>query len=122
MAAAFLEQFWSQYPSATAWFSDDLAASLAHRRLPEGHRILCRTTNLLERNFVEERRRTKVIPRFRAERSCLKLVFATLIRAAQRWMRVRMTELQQAQLAKLRRELGQNPPPTADLDSLKLAA
>lgn len=122
LAAAFLEQFGSEYPSAAACFNDDLAASLAHLRLPEGHRLHCRTTNLVERSFVEERRRTKVIPRFRDERSCLKLVFATLIRAAQRWMRVRMTELQQAQLAQLRRELGQNPPPSADRDGLRLAA
>jgi putative transposase len=122
LAGAFLEQFGSQYPSATACFSDDLAASLAHLRLPEGHRIHCRTTNLVERSFVEERRRTKVIPRFRDERSCLKLVFATLIRAAQRWMRVRMTELQQAQLAQLRRELGQTPPPGTESERLKIAA
>ncbi len=33
-------------------------------RLPARHRIHCRTTNLIERSFEEERRRTKVIPRF----------------------------------------------------------
>jgi putative transposase len=37
-----------------------------------------RTTNLIERTFAEQRRRTKIIPHFRDERSCLKLVFATL--------------------------------------------
>jgi transposase-like protein len=122
MAAVFLEQFGSKYPSAAACFNDDLGASLAHLRLPEGHRLHCRTTNLIERSFVEERRRTKVIPRFWDERSCLKLVFATLIRAARRWVRVRMTELQWAQLEQLRRELGQTPPPTGDNQHLKTAA
>lgn len=122
MAAVFLEQFGSKYPSAAACFNDDLGASLAHLRLPEGHRLHCRTTNLIERSFVEERRRTKVIPRFWDEKSCLKLVFATLIRAARRWVRVRMTELQWAQLEQLRRELGQTPPPTGANQHLKTAA
>ena len=41
-----------------------------------------RTTNL-ERSFVEERRRTKVIPRFTDDRAAMKLVFATeLVTAA----------------------------------------
>jgi hypothetical protein len=44
--------------SAVASFSDDLEASLAHLRLPVEHRLNCRTTNLVERSFVEERRRT----------------------------------------------------------------
>lgn len=122
MAATFLEQFGPKYPSAAACVNDDLAASLAHLRLPEGHRLHCRTTNLIERSFVEERRRTKVIPRFWDEKSCLKLVFATLIRAARRWVRVRMTELQWAQLEQLRRELGQNPPPSGDKQHLRTAA
>ena len=47
-----------------------------------------RTTNLIERSFVEERRRTKTIPRFFTEKSCLKLVHATLIGAAENWHRL----------------------------------
>jgi len=121
-AAQLLKQYGSKYPSAVACLNDDLAASLGHLRLPEGHRIHCRTTNLVERGFVEERRRTKVIPRFLDERSCLKLVFGTLIRAAQRWTRVRMTEMQLAQIEQLRRELGQEPPPSRDQERLKIAA
>jgi hypothetical protein len=42
--------------------------------------------------------------------------------AARRWVRVRMTELQWAQLEQLRRELGQDPPPGADRDNSKIAA
>jgi transposase-like protein len=110
-AAGFIREFGSRFPSAIKSFSEDLEASLAHLRLPEGHRQSCRTTNLIERSFVEERRRTKIIPGFLAEKSCLKLVFGTLIRAARRWQRVRITELQQAQMERLRQELGQTPPP-----------
>jgi transposase-like protein len=122
LAASFLEQWGSKYPSAVASFNDALAASLSHLRLPVEHRRYCRTTNLVERSFVEERRRTKVIPRFWDEKSCLKLVFATLIRAAQRWQRVRMTELHRAQLDRLRQELGQSPPPRVDREPLTHAA
>jgi putative transposase len=122
LAAAFIEQWGSKYPSAVASFNDDLAASLSHLRLPVEHRRYCRTTNLVERSFGEERRRTKVIPRFWDEKSCLKLVFATLIRAAQRWVRVRVTELHLAQLDRLRQELGQTPPPSVDREPMKHAA
>jgi transposase-like protein len=50
-------------------FADDLQASLAHLKLPVVHRKHIRTTNLVERSFEEERRRAKVIPRFRGEKA-----------------------------------------------------
>ena len=88
-----------------------LEALLAIHRVPVRHRIRVRTTNLAERSFVEERRRTKVIPRFPDEKSALKLVFATMIRAADRWCRVSISDLERHQLALLRTELGLDPPP-----------
>jgi len=51
------------------------------------------TTGLIARGSEEQCRRTKVIPRFCAEGSCLKLAYAALQRAAERWQRVRITEL-----------------------------
>jgi hypothetical protein len=50
------------------------------------------TTNLLERAFVEQKRRTKIIPRFFDKKSCLKLVYASTVRASQKWRRVKMNE------------------------------
>jgi len=44
------------------------------------------------------------------ERQAMKLVSAVLARAAQRWSRVPMSELERAQLAVLREELGIDPP------------
>jgi transposase-like protein len=73
-----------------------------------------RTTNLLERSFLEERRRTKVIPRFTDEKSAMKLVFATLIRVSESWSRVLVSELERQQLKLLRRQLGIDPPPERD--------
>jgi putative transposase len=73
-----------------------------------------RTTNLLERTFEEERRRTKVIPRLLDERSAMKLVFATLIRVSERWCRVSVSDLERQQLRLLRRELGTDPDPAGE--------
>lgn len=97
-AKDFLARFGRQLPSACACLSEDLEALLEHLRLPWRHRKFVRTTNLIERSFVEERRRTKTLPRFFTEKSCLKLVHATLIRAATRWRRIRITELEHQQL------------------------
>lgn len=105
-AAAFLERWSRELPSAAACVSEDLEALLALHRLPWRHRKFARTTNLIERSFVEERRRTKTLPRFFTEKSCLKLVYATLIRAAAHWQRISITRLEHQQLDVLRRELG----------------
>lgn len=93
-----IEKHQRELPSAMACLKEDLAASLAHLKLPSLHQKMIRTTNLCERSFVEERRRSKVIPHFFDERSCLKLVFASLWRASQRWRGVRFTEMEKKQL------------------------
>jgi transposase-like protein len=106
MAAKVLETYQDLYPSAMNSFQDDWEACIAYLRCPHVHHKRIRTTNLLERSFGEQRRRTKVIPRFFTERSCLKLVFATVWRASQRWQGVKMSELERQQLKLLRAELG----------------
>jgi transposase-like protein len=68
------------------------------------HRKHIRTTNLIERSFEEERRRAKVIPQFRTEKECLKLVFATLWQASERWRRVRFSEHERRQVQRYREE------------------
>src|ERR687884_89265 len=115
-ADRFINTYGREYPAAVACFSDDLEALLAIHRVPVRHRIRVRTTNLAERSFVEERRRTKVIPRFNDERSAIKLVFATMIRAAERWCRVPISHLERHQLKLLRAELGLDPPPATTKD------
>ena len=107
-----LNRYRGEFPSAMACLEDDLEALLAVHRVPVRHRINVRTTNLAERSFEEERRRTKVIPRLLDERSAMKLVFATLIRCAQRWCRISVSDLERHQLQQLRQQLGIDPPPT----------
>src|SRR5690348_9881950 len=95
-------------PSAVACLDDDFEACIAHLRFPLGHRRVIRTTKLLERLFGEERRRTKVILHAFGERAVLKLMYAALIRAAERWRGIRITEFEQRQLKAIRDEIHQD--------------
>ena len=84
-------------PCWCACLSEDLAALLNHIRLPWRVRKSVRTTNLAERSFVEEPRRTKTLPRYFTEKSCLKLVHGTPIRASAHWQRNGITALEYRQ-------------------------
>ena len=103
----FVARFERELPSATACFLDDFEAAIAHLRMPIAHRRVVRTTNLLERLFGEERRRTKVIPHAFGERAVLKLMFASLLRASAGWRRVVISEFELRQLEELRNDLDQ---------------
>jgi transposase-like protein len=119
IAADVLNTYQGDYPAAMRSFQDDWEACVAYLRCPAIHHKRIRTTNLLERSFLEERRRTRTIPRFFSEKSCLKLVFATLWRASQRWQGVRMSGIERQQLKLLRRELGLLPDGTQDAAGFK---
>jgi len=111
-----INRYRREFPAAIRCLEEDLEALLAVHRIPVRHRVNVRTTNLVERSFVEERRRTKVIPRLLDEKSAMKLVFATLIRTAERWSRIAVSDLERHQLRLLRQELGIDPPPTSKED------
>jgi putative transposase len=64
-ATDLVNRFADAFPAAVACFTEDLDALLGHLRLAARHRIFCRTTNLIDRSFEEERRRTKVTALFR---------------------------------------------------------
>ncbi len=101
----FVKRFERELPSATACFLDDFAACTAQLRLPIAHRRVIRTTNLLERLFGEERRRTKVIPHAFGERAVLKLMYAALMRASQTWRRIVISEFELKQIEELKIDL-----------------
>ena len=102
LASQFIERYGREYPTAVQCFSDDLDACLTHLKYPLGHRRFIRTTNLLERAFEEEKRRTKVFPQHQHERSMLGLVHAVLYRSSLRWHRVSMSVLELTQLKLIR--------------------
>ena len=107
LAAGIRADYADVLPSAFTCFDDDFGACIAHLRLPVTHRRFARTTNLLERLFVEERRRLKIIPNGFGEKPVLKLMFGALIRAAERWRGLRLTEFELRQIAAVRKELDQ---------------
>ena len=72
---------------------------------PQRHQQYVRTSNLVERAFVEERRRTKVIPHLWTEGSLVHLVFGVLIRVSDRWGKKCFSEFEQQQIRSLRERL-----------------
>ncbi len=94
-----------ELPSAVSCFEEDFEACIAHLRFPVAHRRVIRTTNLLERLFGEERRRTKVIANAFGERPVLKLMYAAVIRASEKWRGIEVTLFEARQLTAIRKEL-----------------
>ncbi|MBT9258570.1 MAG: transposase [Clostridiales bacterium] len=62
LAEEVMAKYERSYPSAMEGLREDLAAGLAHLKLPPVRRRSSGTTNLVERSFEEKRRR---LPRFR---------------------------------------------------------
>ncbi len=63
------------------------------------------TWPMLERLFVEEGRRRKIIPNAFGERPVLKLMYAALPRASQNWRRLSMSQFERRQLESIKKEL-----------------
>jgi transposase-like protein len=100
----FVQTYGRELPAVVQCFSDDFDTCIAHLRFPLRHRRVIRTTNLLERLFLEERRRTKMIPNAFGERPVLKLMYAAVIRAAERWRGIAVGEFEQRQLRAIQME------------------
>ena len=102
---ALVARFKDRYSAAMECLGKDLEECVTYLRFPEEHHKRTRTTNRLERLNGEGRRRTKVIPRFPTERSCLSLLFATLITASKRWRGIPMTPAILRKLDQLRSDV-----------------
>lgn len=103
--AAIGERYQHEFPELCRCLLDDADASLNHLEVPQRHQQYVRTSNLVERAFVEERRRTKVIPHLWTEGSLVHLVFGVLIRVSDRWSKKCFSEFEQQQIRSLREQL-----------------
>jgi putative transposase len=110
------------YPSAMRVIDDHVDQLVAHLRFPLEHRKRTRSTNLLERTFVEVRRRTKIIGRFPGETSALSLIWAVLELASRGWRGITMTPKAVAQIERLRRRRGSAQPPASHATEEVIAA
>jgi putative transposase len=98
---AIVERYQREFPELCRCRLDDADASLNHLEVPQRHQQDVRTSNLVERAFVEERRRTKVIPHLWTEGSLVHLVFGVLIRVSDRWGKKCFSEFEQQQIRSL---------------------
>lgn len=125
---AIVERYQREFPEACRWLLDEAEASLNHLAVSQRPQQYGRTSNLAERAFVEERRRTNVIPHLGDESSLVKLVFAVLIRVSERWGKQGFSEFEQQQIRSLRRRLKLDEPevsisdPTPDSQPRRSAA
>jgi len=99
-----VNRYQRDFPEACRCLLDDAQASLNHLYVPQRHQPYVRTSNLAERAFEEERRRTKVIPHWWDEGSVVKIVFAVLIRVSERWGKKCFSAFEQHQIRSLRRQ------------------
>jgi transposase-like protein len=105
LARKVVEKYEKKFPEAMRILSEDREACLTVLKLPLEHRRPARTTNLLERLFGENRRRTKGIPPFFQEGAAMKLIYATLVAASQKWREVEITTVMYRELTTLREEV-----------------
>jgi putative transposase len=101
---ALATEYRSAYPSAMKTIDEHADQLVAHLRFPPEHRKRTRSTNLLERTFVEVRRRTKIIGRFPGETSALSLIWAVLELSSRGWRGIPMTPKAVAHIERLRRD------------------
>jgi putative transposase len=116
LSSEFIKKYADRFPSMVKCFTDDLDSCLIQLKYPACHRKFIRTTNLIERSFQEEKRRTKVFPQHQHEKAAMGLVFGVLIRASDKWQNVKMTELELAHLRKIRKIMCPN-----DLDRIRIS-
>lgn len=102
IAKDIIARFEDEFPSATECLGEGLEEVLCVLKFPAAHRKSIRSTNLLERLLGESKRRTKVIPRFPTEKSCLSLVYAVLVDVSAHWHGLKMTPKTKEELAGLR--------------------
>ncbi len=84
-----LDRFYDTYkdtaPKLADWAEDNIPESLAVFQLPREHQKRMRTTNMLERQNKEIKRRTRVATLFPNEASLLRLVTAILVELSDEW-------------------------------------
>lgn len=88
-ATALLKQFVARHQEKALelarWAETNLPEGLGIMTLPQSHRRLLRTTNMLERQHKEIKRRTRVATLFPNTDSCLRLVSAVLMEVSEGW-------------------------------------
>ena len=91
-ASEFHRRYGKEFPSATEVLAKGLGECLTFYHFPEVHWRRIRTSNVIERAFLEVRRRTNVIGRLPDEMSALALVFGVLEEDRLKWRGMKMDD------------------------------
>lgn len=81
-----IEKYRQSAPQLAEWMEANVPQSLSVFAIPQAHRRMLRTTNLLERQNRELKKRTKIASIFPNEESLLRLVAAMLMETAEQWL------------------------------------
>jgi len=85
-----------RYPKVAELLDEHGEEMLAVYQLPESHRKKMRTTNMIERENQELKRRTRVVRIFPNEASCLRLVTARAMETSEEWEERRYLDMDRA--------------------------
>jgi putative transposase len=81
----FVEKYQDTAPKLATWAEGNLTEGFTVFQLPKEHQKRMRTTNMLERQNREIKRRTRVATLFPNEASALRLVTAVLVEISEEW-------------------------------------
>jgi len=81
-----VEKYRITAPKLAEWMETNVPQSLSVFAAPVAHRRMLRTTNMLERQNRELKKRTKIASIFPNEESLLRLVGAMLMETAEQWL------------------------------------
>ncbi len=81
-----VEKYRANAPKLAQWMEDNVPQSLSVFATPAAHRRMLRTTNMLERQNRELKKRTKIASIFPNEESLLRLVGAMLMETSEQWL------------------------------------
>jgi len=83
---AWLTRWQSRYPKLCDWVEANIEETLTFYRLPLSHHKHMKSTNMLERQHEEIKRRTRVVRIFPNAASCLRLVRALAVEMHENWI------------------------------------
>jgi len=84
--AAWLSKWQTKYPKLCDWVEANIEETLTFYRLPLSHHKHMKSTNMLERQNEEIKRRTRVVRIFPNAASCLRLVRALAVEMHENWI------------------------------------
>jgi putative transposase len=104
--AAWLARWQARYPKLCDWVEANIEETLTFYRLPLSHHKHLKSTNMLERQNEEIKRRTRVVRIFPNASSCLRLVRALTVEMHENWIEairyLNMDDLREHKKAALR--------------------